>query len=152
MRSVRTKDFKYIRNFLPNRPYLQPCAYKDAKSILIALREYHKAGKLNDVQSLLFREVRPPEELYDIHADPYEINNLANNPKFAGTLKIMRNRLDTWMVETDDKGRVPESAKMFDSDMKVYTDNFKVRRPNPAHLKVIEDNIAQMRKWAAEGK
>ena len=33
MRSVRTKDFKYIRNFLPNRPYLQPCAYKDAKEI-----------------------------------------------------------------------------------------------------------------------
>jgi len=69
IRSVRTKDFKYIRNFLPNRPYLQPCAYKDAKAILKALREYHAAGKLNETQELLFREVRPREEFYDVHAD-----------------------------------------------------------------------------------
>ena len=54
MRSVRTKDFKYIRNFLPDRPYLQPCAYKDAKSILKALREYNQAGKLDEAQALLF--------------------------------------------------------------------------------------------------
>ena len=86
MRSARTKDFKYIRNFLPQRPYLQPCAYKDAKSILIALREWQEAGKLNETQKLLFRETRPPEELYDINADPYEINNLAGNPKYAKKL------------------------------------------------------------------
>ena len=44
MRSVRTSQFKYIRNFLPNRPYLQPCAYKDAKAILKAVRAEHQAG------------------------------------------------------------------------------------------------------------
>ena len=47
LRSVRTKRFKYIRNFLPQRPHLQPCAYKDKKSILIALRAANKAGTLN---------------------------------------------------------------------------------------------------------
>jgi arylsulfatase A-like enzyme len=97
MRSVRTRDFKYIRNFLPNRPYLQPCAYKDAKAILIALREDHAAGKLNEIQQLLFREVRPREELYDLKNDPHEIHNLADDPAFAGTLKNMRGRLDAWM-------------------------------------------------------
>ena len=152
IRSVRTKDFKYIRNFLPNRPYLQPCAYKDAKAILIALREYHAAGRLNETQELLFREVRPREELYDVNKDPYEINNLADDPKFAGTLKKLRGRLDSWMVETSDKGREPESAKMFDSDMAVYLHQLRVRKNDPAHLKAIEDNIALMKKWAAEGK
>ena len=151
MRSVRTKNFKYIRNFLPNRPYLQPCAYKDAKSILLALRQYHKAGKLNEVQQLLFRDVRPAEELYDINADPHEINNLAGNPEFADTLKRMRGRLDSWMEETGDKGRVPESAKMYDSDMAVYTEKLK-SRDDPKYLKVIEDNIALMKRWASEGK
>ncbi len=152
MRSVRTKDFKYIRNFLPNRPYLQPCAYKDAKSILIALREYHRAGKLNEVQQLIFREVRPPEELYDVNADPHEIDNLAGNPKFSNTLKQMRGRLDKWMIDTADKGRDPETTEMFDSDMAVYVSSLKARKQDPAHIKVIEDNIALMRKWAAEGK
>jgi twitching motility protein PilJ len=34
-----------------------------------------------------------------------EIRNLADDSKFAGKLKELRGRLETWMVETDDKGR-----------------------------------------------
>jgi arylsulfatase A-like enzyme len=152
MRSVRTADFKYIRNFLPNRPYLQPCAYKDAKEILIALREYQAAGKLNATQALLFRDVRPSEELYDVIADPYEIHNLADDPRYAGKLGELRNRLENWMVETGDQGRVPESEKMYDSDMAVYTGSLRSRRRDPEYLRVVEENIALMKKWAAEGK
>jgi arylsulfatase A-like enzyme len=152
MRSVRTKDFKYIRNFLPNRPYLQPCAYKDDKSILKALREYHAAGKLDPAQELLFREVRPEEELYDLKADPHEIHNLAGDPAFAEKLEEMRARLDTWMEESGDQGREPESKEMFDSDMAVYLDSLRKRNNDPEHLATIEKNIALMRQWAAEGK
>jgi len=152
IRSVRTREFKYIRNFLPQRPYLQPCAYKDAKQILIALREWHEAGKLNATQELLFRDVRPVEELYDLKADPREINNLAADPRHAGTLAALRGRLDAWMIETGDQGREPESAAMYDSDMAVYTGKLKARKRDAEHLKVIEDNIALMKRWAAEGK
>lgn len=151
MRSVRTRDFKYIRNFLPNRPYLQPCAYKDAKQILIALREWNAAGKLNPAQQLIFRNVRPPEELFDVRNDPYEINNLAADPAFARKLATMRGRLDVWMQLSDDKGQQPETAEMFDSDMAVYLNTIK-RKNRLGHLKTIEDNIAQMKKWASEGK
>jgi len=153
MRSVRTQDFKYIRNFLPNRPYLQPCAYKDAKSILIALREWNEAGKLNEVQSLLFREVRPEEELYDVNADPHEVKNLAGDPDYAEQLKELRGRLDTWMEETGDQGRVPESQEMYDSDMAPYLKKFTTSgKEDPEQLKIISDNIALMKQWAAEGK
>lgn len=151
MRAVRTKDFKYIRNFLPNRPYLQPCAYKDAKKILIALREAHEAGSLNETQQLVMREVRPKEELYDVRNAPYEINNLADDPAYAKKLKEMRGRLETWMEETDDKGGWAESAEMFDSDMTVYLNTIK-RRSTPEHLKRIQDNIALMKRWAAVGR
>jgi arylsulfatase A-like enzyme len=153
MRSLRSTDFKYIRNFLPQRPYLQPCAYKDAKSILKAMREWHAAGKLNAVQSLIMRETRPPEELYDIHADPHEIHNLADDPKHAKRLATMRARLDRWIVETGDKGNAPEPTKMFDSDMAVYLAAMRRnKRQSPDHVKLIESNIAIMRKWATEGK
>jgi arylsulfatase A-like enzyme len=151
MRSVRTEDFKYIRNFLPSRPYLQPCAYKDAKRILMALREWDDAGKLNETQQLLFRQIRPSEELYDLKTDPFEIHNLAEDPKFAAKLLELRGRLDSWMDETDDKGRWPESGVMFESDMAVYTESI-ARRGKLPHLKVIENNIALMKKWASEGK
>ena len=151
MRSVRTKDFKYIRNFLPNRPYLQPCAYKDSKNILKAVKAWDAAGKLNETQKLVTRQVRPKEELYDVNADPHEINNLAGNPKYAKKLNEMRRRLDQWMKKTGDKGRKPESAKMFDSDMKIYLDTID-KRSTKEHWQTIADNIALMKKWANDGK
>lgn len=150
MRSVRTRHFKYIRNFLPNRPYLQPCAYKDAKAILVALREWQQAGKLNDVQQLHLRDVRPTEELYDIRNDPHEINNLSDDPAYADTLADLRGRLNSWMLKTDDQGLKPESTAMFDSDMDVYLK--KLRARDPVHAQVIADNIALMKEWASEGK
>jgi hypothetical protein len=100
---------------------------------------------------LLFRDVRPVEELYDLNADSYEINNLANDPQHAENLRELRARLDRWMIETDDQGREPEPVEMYDSDMAVYVNTLK-RKNNPAHLKVVEDNIALMKRWAAEGK
>ena len=150
MRAVRTRDFKYIRNFLPHRPYLQPCAYKDAKGVLQSLRQYHDEGKLNETQLLLFRQTRPSEELYDLRTDPFEINNLATDPTHSDRLVELRTMLDRWMVDTDDQGRTPETTEMYDSDMKVYLD--RLATINPAQLKVIEANIATMKKWAKEGK
>ena len=134
IRAVRTKDFKYIRNFLHQRPYLQPNAYKDSKQIIIALREWHEAGKLNEPQS-----------------DPHEINNLANDPEYADKLAELRERLETWMEETGDLGREPESWEMYDSDMALYRAKRR-RRGDPNALTELEANIDLMKKWAAEGK
>ena len=117
----------------------------------MALREWDDAGKLNETQQLLFRQIRPSEELYDLKTDPFEIHNLAEDPKFAAKLLELRGRLDSWMDETDDKGRWPESGVMFESDMAVYTESI-ARRGKLPHLKVIENNIALMKKWASEGK
>lgn len=153
IRSVRTNRFKYIRNFLPQRPMLQPCAYKDKKSMLIALRDAQAAGELNDLQQqLLFSATRAKEELYDLQRDPHETVNLATNPKHAAVLRKLRTELDDWMTSTNDQGRVPESAEMYDSDMQVYLDAIRRRQGDGEHLKRIEDNIAQMKRWAAEGK
>lgn len=150
MRSVRTTRYKYIRNFLPNRPYLQPCAYKDAKKILQAMREWNAAGKLNPVQQLIMKQTRPTEELYDTRNDPYEVHNLASDPAALSQLKKMRGMLDEWMKTTGDKGMLPESDAMYDSDMAVYLSTIK--RRGPERLKIISDNISLMKKWAAEGK
>lgn len=153
LRSVRTERFKYIRNFLPQRPILQPCAYKDKKDILKALRTANDEGRLNSMQQqILFSPTRSGEELYDLHVDPHELNNLAADSRHQTTLKQLRARLDQWMTETNDLGRTPESQVMFNSDMKVYVDRLSARKTDPHHLQQIKDNIALMKKWAAEGK
>jgi arylsulfatase A-like enzyme len=149
IRSVRSQRYRYIRNFYPQRPHLQPNNYKDHKPCLIALRQAREEGKLSDLQErLLFSPTRPAEELYDLAADRWETNNLADDPAHASVLKEMRRRLDRWMEETNDRGRTPESEEMYDSDMAVYLAGSGKQGRNAT----LEKNIALMKQWAAEGK
>ena len=53
------------------------------------------------------------------------------------------------MEASNDRGRQPESAEMFDSDMDVYLNTLR-RKGDPSHLKTIQDNIALNRSWAAK--
>jgi len=142
LRSVRTERFLYIRNFHPQRPHLQPCAYKDGKSIVQALRDLHAAGKLDSLaETLLFSPTRPPEELYEWTTDRWQLTNLATDTAHKATLESLRARLDQWMRETKDHG--PESESRYDSDMAAY-----IGTGNPE----VERNIGIMKQWAKEGK
>lgn len=108
VRAITTKRFKYIRNFLTDRPFMQP-HYRDGSQYVEDLRSHYKAGKMNDEQAFIWSETRVPEELYDLENDPYEINNLANNPKYLQGLIKDRKLLKNWIEETDDRGQYPET-------------------------------------------
>jgi arylsulfatase A-like enzyme len=150
IRSVRTGRFKYIRNYLPARPLLQPNAYKDGKLIVKRLRELHAAGKLDEVQErLLFAPTRPPEELYDLTVDPHELVNLAGDATHRLTLETLRNRLKQWEQETGDLGRQGEPEKMYDSDMAVYLSGRGKKSGKPSET---QRNIELMKRWAREGR
>jgi arylsulfatase A-like enzyme len=147
LRSVRTDRFKYIRNYLNERPHLQRNRYKDDKAIVQKLRELHAAKKLDDLADrVLFADRRPAEELYDLAGDPFEVNNLAGDPKHKDTLDAMRKKLADWEERTDDKGRKPEPMAMYDSDMKVYLGEGKKANEE------LKRNIELNKKWASEGK
>jgi len=109
IRCVRTKQYKYIRNFMPERPYTQRNRYKEQSYPMLALmKELHAAGKLTPVQALFMAPRKPDEELYDIQNDPYEINNLAASPKHQEPLNKMRTLLQEWIKDTADSGQLPE--------------------------------------------
>jgi N-sulfoglucosamine sulfohydrolase len=109
IRCVRTKRYKYIRNFMPERPYTQINRYKESSYPMLPLmRKLYSEGKLTPVQALFMAPRKPDEELYDLQHDPYEINNLANSKKHQETLKKMRGILDKWIKDTGDKGQFPE--------------------------------------------
>ena len=150
LRSVRKGRYTYIRNFYPHRPHLQPNAYKDAKEILIRLRELYAQGELaGHPAERLFTVPRPKEELYDRETDPWELNNLADDPAYAETLAEMRGILNAWVQATGDKGQTPETEAVYDADMALY---FASRKDQPERTRILEKNIAQMKAWAAEGK
>ncbi len=108
VRSARSDRFRYIKNYHPELPYAQYINYMDEMPIMKVWRERAFAGKLDEVQKLFFAKTKPAEELYDLEADPYEIKNLAGDPKYASTLKEMREAIEKWVVDTKDLGEVPE--------------------------------------------
>lgn len=112
IRSVRSHRYRYIRNFMPERPFLAPHRYKEARFPAVPLlRAGQAAGSLTDAQLTLVADRLPDEELYDTEIDPYEIHNLAasSDPAHQRALRELRFTLEQWIVETDDQGRFPES-------------------------------------------
>jgi len=108
IRAVVTERYKYIRNFMTDRPMLQP-QYRDGRPAMKAIRRLFAEGKLNAVQAAVAGPDRPAEELYDLATDPHETRNLVHDPRHAQALGEMRTHLSRWIVETDDQGRFPES-------------------------------------------
>ena len=102
IRAVRSDRFKYIRNFYPQRPYVQYNAYKRDKYPTLSLMEVlADEGKLGKNQMLHMSEEKPVEELYDIQKDPFEVNNLAGDPQYSSIKDSLSGILDKWMTEFD---------------------------------------------------
>ena len=110
IRAARTRQYKYIRNFMPERPYTQPNNYKDTSyPPLMLMRQLHAEGKLKPEQALFMASKRPDEELFDLHADPDEVRNLVASPEHQRVLGEMRAHLEQWIEESGDTGATPEA-------------------------------------------
>lgn len=109
IRAVRDHQFKYLRNYQPEKPYYLPVAYREQMAIMKELLRMRDAGELNEYQAQWFRATKDPEELFDTEADPYELHNLAGDPAYANKLAELSAEMDRWMAEIDDKGLMPEA-------------------------------------------
>ncbi len=112
IRSVRSRRFKYIRNFMTDRPSSQP-TYMDVDGVefVQVMRQLFADGELNPEQARFFSAERPAEELYDLDADPFELNNLVTNATFESTRKQYATVLDDWIAQTGDRGQFPEDVE-----------------------------------------
>ncbi|MHB1461157.1 MAG: sulfatase family protein [Armatimonadota bacterium] len=105
IRAVVDHRYKYIRNYCPDRPYTQDNQYIiSLYPVLGELKRLKAEGKLNKQQAAWMSDTRPVEELYDLRHDPWEVNNLAQEPKLRMVLDTMRRRLHDWQASTKDYG------------------------------------------------
>ena len=112
-RTVRTDRYRYIHNFTPDRPFLQPNDYKERSyPVWNLLKQLDAEGKLTPLQKFLTAPTMPEEELYDVVADPNETKNLANSPEHAAVLKELRAAVDQWIVESNDQGQQLEPPEL----------------------------------------
>lgn len=108
IRAVRDRQYKYLRNFYPEKPYYLPVAYREKMPIMQEMLRLHKSGALNPAQEQWFRSKKDPEELFDTYTDLFELHNLASDPAYANKLTELRNECDRWMKDTQDKGLMNE--------------------------------------------
>jgi arylsulfatase A-like enzyme len=111
VRTARDGQFRYIRNYRPDLPWGQHVQYMFQQRGYRAWERLHKAGKLDAVQERFWQE-KPEEELYDLSADPDEVNNLATSPEHAETIRRMRTALREHMLRIRDNGFIPEGSPM----------------------------------------
>jgi len=109
VRTVRNRDFRYVRNLMPWRPALQNITYSEQNATRQAMRKLLAEGKLEPQSTQWFQTPRPAEELYDLNADPWELVNLVKNPAHATTLKALSAECDHWQLEVRDAHLLPEA-------------------------------------------
>ncbi len=104
IRSVRTKRFKYLWNLTPEETFTNLCVKSDI------FQSWQVKAQTDPAAAERVRRYqhRPGEELYDIVNDPYEWNNLADDPKHAKTKADLRARLEAWMKSQGDQGQQTE--------------------------------------------
>ena len=132
IRTIRSEKYRYIRNFLPHRPYASfwpdggffatppekrtpehdfwdtSCLPGEQKVhdpdgvFLLPIPEAYSAY-------LIWQAKKPFEELYDVENDPEEIANLTDDPEYSDLKDQMRTQLFAWMIETRDLGLIDET-------------------------------------------
>ncbi|EQB29717.1 sulfatase-like hydrolase/transferase [Sphingobium ummariense] len=163
-RTVTDGRWRYIRNYMPHRPWGQHQAFE---WLALGYQEWEQAhidGKLNAVQDRFF-QTKPFEELYDLSSDPHEIKDLARDPAHAATLARFAQMLDEHMIAIHDNGFLPEGMKgegwISSRDPKVYPlkDVMVLARvaadAKPDNLQQLRNSLASpvevIRYWAAMG-
>ena len=115
-RAIVNERYIYIRHYMPHLPYIQTGVINSNNKLAYrALREAYETGLTNPEQEKLWN-AKPVEELYDLVADPMELNNLADNPEQVTAKAELRSQLQEWMIETRDLGLLPEAEYMIRSE------------------------------------
>ncbi|HVX44806.1 MAG TPA: sulfatase [Mycobacteriales bacterium] len=89
-RCIRTANHKLIVNFSSAPFFMDPSQSWRPRSTAAGLDER------------AFIPYHPPVELYDLHADPVELTNLAENSEYAGIRAELLALLGDWMRATQD--------------------------------------------------
>ncbi len=110
-RAVRDRKYRYIHNYMPYRIYGQRLGYLWRAPSIGSWERAYNNGECNKIQSA-FWETKPAEELYDTENDPWEIHNLADDPRYKTILLRMRAASKSWELKIKDTGFIPEADRI----------------------------------------
>jgi arylsulfatase A-like enzyme len=109
VRTVTDGRYRYLRNYMPHRPWGQHNAFEWLAKGYQEWERLYRAGRLTPEQARFFG-TKPYEELYDLRSDPDEVRSLVDDAAHAPVLRRLRRALDEHMIAIHDNGFIPEGA------------------------------------------
>jgi arylsulfatase A-like enzyme len=105
-RTIRTPTHRYILNLSPDTTFtthITGC--KSGPHYLPHWDSWVERAKTDTKAKVTVERYqhRPKEELYDVISDPFEMNNLADNPEQKDLLGSLRRQLAEWCTTQGDK-------------------------------------------------
>jgi len=105
VRSVISDRYSYIYNLTPEEEFRNAATHTP-----VWQSWKHKADSGDEFAAQQVRryQYRSQEELYDIIADPYSMNNIADQPQYAAVKAELKKALFDWMESQGDPGQATE--------------------------------------------
>jgi arylsulfatase A-like enzyme len=142
MRSIRSKDHKLILNLMPERPYCQYSRYKEqCYPVLAEMNVLNLQGKLTPAQAAFLAATKPEVELFDLNADPHEINNLADDPNYGEVKSTLLAELTKWREDVINDQGVSNTFRGMKSDGQSA---FPESCPTPTVAQWVKENYDQL--------
>jgi uncharacterized sulfatase len=139
-RAIRTKDYLFVINFKPDRyPLGDPYRLNDGKEpsvkeliadTRVTLPDEDKGptkawivtNRKGEAKTFFEQAYgkRPKEELYRISSDPYQMNNLADNPEYKEIIATLREKLLNELKTTGDP-RMMDDGRFYEETIPAKT-------------------------------
>ncbi|NQU88213.1 MAG: sulfatase, partial [Mariniphaga sp.] len=106
-----------------------------------SIRSWEQAflnGECNEIQSI-FWNPKLVEELYDTENDPWEVNNLADDPDYVDVLNRMRKANKNWTSDIFDTGFIPEADMVERAGEEPFYDYVRSEKVNLQEIMEVAD-------------
>lgn len=162
VRAMRDKRFKYIRSYMPYRQFALRNYYQWGMPSNMAWDKWVLGGHNTDPKMEQPFLRHSYEQLFDLEADPWELNDLSKDEKYQDVLLRMRKEMSKHLRQTEDLGFfLPSSREGVNVYDLVHKDGYPLealitaaentghpsREEIPTYLSLLEDSRAEMRFW-----
>ena len=116
IRAVTDGTYHYIRNLTPEALYIEKHVMGKAKWHDYWLSWMFESTFNERTRTLVNRYMRrPPEQLYSVDNDPYEMTSLVDDPAHSEAKKRLSAELDRWMKDQGDPGAAIDTKEQWEA-------------------------------------